>query len=92
MLGNNTCRWEGQVAVDLAVDVAGRTFNPQIRKLYLRADFRVLLGPLVPVLPCFAAVSVSLVTPPKLNFEVNLKTVSLQTRCGHALSSCMDRA
>ena len=50
-------------------------FSNEIRRLFFRGEFKIIASPLVAKLPGFAALRVSLVSPPKLDFDVNIKTV-----------------
>eukprot|EP00873_Tetraselmis_striata_P017521 jgi/Tetstr1/437785/TSEL_026439.t1 len=67
--------WDGQVAIDLVVEVSGARFFTQIRHLRFRGDFNVRAAPLVPVFPGFAGIAVSLIKPPELDFKVAVKQV-----------------
>eukprot|EP00951_Prasinocladus_malaysianus_P046087 scaffold628602_cov43-Prasinocladus_malaysianus.AAC.1 len=69
------------------MDVPGARFETAVRKLQFKGEFRIVAGPLVPVFPGFAALRVSLMKPPNLDFSVNIRTVRLPLR-GISVKSC----
>ena len=70
----------GKLKVLPAVDITP-TMTCQVRMIQISAILRVSLAPVLPDLPFVGAVSLSLMTPPYLDFDLRRGTRGRQGRC-----------
>ena len=80
---------EDELMLDVEVEFAGNPnivieakagpapINVHVADFFFRGTVRAVLKPLINEIPCFAAVSVSLVTRPEINFKLNTVGVSV---------------
>eukprot|EP00803_Ostreobium_quekettii_P003529 evm.model.scf_539.6 EVM.evm.TU.scf_539.6 scf_539:36712-52419(+) len=67
-------RWDGTASVSLMVEAGGVKMVPKVDKLDFFANVRIALTPLVPILPCFGAMTLAFMKPPMVNFEISIGT------------------
>lgn len=69
--------WDADMDIRLLVRVPGPDVEVLITDFEMRMTVRAVLGPHVPVWPCFANMAVSLVGTPDLDFNVRAAKISL---------------
>lgn len=80
--------WNSELNVGLLVQIPGPDMEVFVTDLQLRATIRIVLGPHIPIWPCFANMHISLLGQPEINFCIKAAKISLDSVPG--LGSFLD--
>lgn len=74
-----TISWDSDTNIHLLVKLLGPDMHVYIRRFQVNMQLRIILSPHIPVWPCFASISLSIMKIWLLDFDISAAGVSLDT-------------